>query len=83
MQITSLAEQKVKAKLSAMAADPERGPLFAMKYMSPLTLSEQCLMTEWVGHGKIEKNYIKILFPELYAYLLPSSVKTESQRLDK
>ena len=77
VQITSLAEQKVKAKLSAMAADPERGPLFAMKYMSPLTLSEQCLMTEWVGHGKIEKNYIKILFPELYAYLLPSSVKTE------
>ena len=77
VQITSLAEQKVKAKLSAMAADPERGPLFAMKYMSPLTLSEQCLMTEWVGHGKIEKNYIKILFPELYAYLLPSSVQTE------
>ena len=34
-------------------------------------------MTEWVGHGKIEKNDIKILFPELYAYLLPSSVQTE------
>ena len=77
VQITSLAEQKVKAKLSAMAADPERGPLFAMKYMSPLTLSEQCLMIEWVGQGKIEKNYIKILFPELYAYLLPSNIQTE------
>lgn len=74
--IKSLAEQKVKAKLSAMAADPERGPLFAMKYMSPLTLSEQCLMVEWVGQGKIEKNDIKNLFPELYAYLLPSSIKT-------
>ena len=77
VQITSLAEQQVKAKLSAMAADPERGPLFAMKYMSPLTLSEQCLMTEWVGQGRIEKDYIKILFPELYAYLLPSCVQTE------
>lgn len=77
VQITSLAEQKVRAKLSAMAADPERGPLFAMKYMSPLTLSEQCLMTEWVGQGKIEKNCIKSLFPELYAYLLPSNVQTE------
>lgn len=77
VQITSLAEQKVKAKLSTMAADPERGPLFAMKYMSPLTLSEQCLMIEWVGQGKIEKNYIKVLFPELYAYLLPSNVQTE------
>ena len=75
VQIKSLAEQKVKAKLSAMAADPERGPLFAMKYMSPLTLSEQCLMVEWVGQGKIEKNDIKNLFPELYAYLLPSSIK--------
>ena len=76
VQIKSLAEQKVKAKLSAMAADPERGPLFAMKYMSPLTLSEQCLMVEWVGQGKVEKNDIKNLFPELYAYLLPSSIKT-------
>lgn len=77
VQITSIAEQKVKAKLDAMAANPERGPLFAMKYMSSLTLSEQCLMTEWVGQGKIEKNCIKNLFPELYAYLLPSSVQTE------
>ncbi len=77
VQITSLAEQKVVANLSAMAADPERGPLFAMKYMSPLTLSEQCLMTEWVGLGKIEKNCIKSLFPELYAYLLPLNVQTE------
>lgn len=76
VQIKSLAEQKVKAKLSAMAADPERGPLFAMKYMSPLTLSEQCLMVEWVGQGKVEKNDINNLFPELYAYLLPSSIKT-------
>lgn len=76
VRIKSLAEQKVKAKLSAMAADPERGPLFAMKYMSPLTLSEQCLMVEWVGQGKVEKNDIKNLFPELYAYLLPSSIKT-------
>ena len=76
VQIKSLAEQKVKAKLSAMAADPERGPLFAMKYMSPLTLSEQCLMVEWVGQGKVEKNDIKNLFPELHAYLLPSSIKT-------
>lgn len=77
VQITSLAERKVKAKLSAMAADPERGPLFAMRYMSPLTLSEKCLMIEWVGQGKIEKNYIKNLFPELYAYLLPSNIQTE------
>lgn len=78
VQIKSLAEQKVGAKLAAMAADPERGPLFAMKYMSPLTLSEQCLMVEWVGQKKIDKNDIKSLFPELYAYLQPLNVQTES-----
>ena len=78
VRLTSLAEQKVKARLSAMAADPERGPLFAMKYMSPLTLSEQSLMVEWVGQGKVEKNSIKALFPELYAYLTPPSVQAES-----
>lgn len=78
VQITSLAEQKVKAKLAAMAVDPERGPLFAMKYMSPLTLSEQCLMVEWVGQGKIEKNSIRALFPELHDYLLPFNVQMDN-----
>lgn len=78
VKITSLAEQKLKAKLSAMAADPERGPLFAMKYMSPLTLSEQGLMIEWVGQGKIVKNYIETLYPELYNYLALPNVHTEN-----
>ena len=77
VQITGLAEQELKAKLSAMAADPERGPLYAMKYMSPLTLSDQCLMIEWVGQGKIEKNYIKTLYPELYNYLALPNIQTE------
>ena len=78
VQITSWAEQKVKAKLEAMAADPERGSTFAMKYMSPLTLAEQCLMVEWVGQGKIGKDDIKIIFPELYAYLSPLCVQAEN-----
>lgn len=78
VQITALAEQELKAKLSAMAADPERGPLYAMKYMTPLTFSEQCLMIEWVGQGRIEKNYIKTLYPELYNYLTLPNVQTEN-----
>lgn len=78
VQITSLAEQKIKAKLLAMAADPERGYLFAMRYMSPLTLAEQNLMVEWVGQTKIEKNYIKELSPDLYAYLMPSNIQMEN-----
>lgn len=78
VQITSLAEQKIKAKLSAMAADPERGTLSAMKYMSPLTSSEQCLMIEWIGQSRIEKNDIKSLFPQLFAYLAPSNLQTDN-----
>ena len=78
VQITELAEQKVKAKLAAMAADPGRGPLLAMRYMSPLTLSEQCLMIDWVGQGKIDKEDVRKLFPELYAYLEQSLLQTDN-----
>ena len=78
VQITSLAELKVKAKLTAMAADPERGPLYAMKFMSPLTLSEQCLMIEWVGQAKIDKNDVKALFQELFEYLAMPNIQTEN-----
>ena len=78
VQITSLAEQRIKAKLSAMAVDPECGPLYAMKYMSPLTSSEMCLMVEWVGQAKIDKNDIKVLYPELYNYLMPANIQTDS-----
>ena len=67
VQITHLAEQKVKAKLMAMAADPERGCYYAMKYMTSLTLSEQYLMTEWVGQGKIDVKDIQTLMPSLYS----------------
>lgn len=69
VQITDLAERKVKAKLTAMAADPERGYHCAMKYISPLTLSEQCLMIEWVGNGQVDKSQVKSLYPSLYDYL--------------
>lgn len=78
VRITDLAEKKVKAKLAAMAVDPERGPLFAMKFMSPLTLSEQSLMVEWVGQGKVEKHYIKTLFSDLYDYLQPFAVQSDN-----
>lgn len=69
IQITDISERKVKAKLTAMAADPQRGYYCAMKYMSPLTLSEQCLMIEWVGKGHVDKSQIKSLYPSFYDYL--------------
>ena len=68
VQITEWAERKVKAKLMAIAADPERGHFFAMKYMSPLTISEKCLMIEWLGQGNIQREMVKDLFASLYDY---------------
>lgn len=68
VQITEWAEKKVKAKLMAIAADPERGHFLAMKYMSPLTISEKCLMIEWLGQGNIQREMVKELFPSLYDY---------------
>lgn len=75
VQITHLAEQRVKAKLLAMAADPERGCYYAMKYMTSLTLSEQYLMTEWVGQGRIDVKDIQTLMPSLCSYLAPLSIQ--------
>lgn len=68
VQITEWAERKVKAKLMAIAADPERGHFLAMKYISPLTISEKCLMIEWLGEGNIQREMVKDLFPSLYDY---------------
>lgn len=75
VQITQLAEQKVKAKLMAMASDPEHGCHYAMKYMTSLTLSEQYLMTEWVGQGKIDVKDLQTLMPSLCSYLEPLGVQ--------
>lgn len=68
VQTTEWAERKVKAKLMAIAADPERGHFLAMKYISPLTISEKCLMIEWLGKGYIEREMVKDIFPSLYDY---------------
>lgn len=68
ISITELAEQQVRAKLSAIAADPTRGYYYAMKFMSPLTHSERALMIEWLGKGEIKREELKTLYPLLYHY---------------
>lgn len=68
IQVTELTETKVKAKLMAMAASPERGYYAAMQYITPLTRSERSLMIEWLGKGFIQREQTKRLFPRLYAY---------------
>lgn len=81
VQITEVAEQKVKAKLKAIAADPARGYYHAMKYMSPLTCSELALMVEWLGREKIERESIKTLFPSLYCYMAQTKLNLDVQNL--
>lgn len=77
INITDLAERKLKAKLGAMAADPMRGVYVAMKYMTPLTVSEHELIINWLGQGKIERKDIKSLFPNLYYYTEPFSLQVD------
>ena len=67
-QITEMAERKVKAKLMAIATNPERGHYSAMKYMTPLTRSERTLMVEWLGMGYIRREDVGRFFPSLYDY---------------
>lgn len=79
IKITDMAERKLKAKLAAMAADPLRGVYVAMKYMTPLTLSEQELIITWLGQEKIERKEIKSLFPNLYYYTEPFSLQVDKE----
>jgi len=81
VMITDMAEQKVKAKLKAIAADPARGYYQAMKYISPLTKSELALMVEWLGNEKIERESIKALFPQLYDYTGTMKLNVEAQNI--
>lgn len=81
IQITEVAEQQVCAKLKAIAADPERGCYYAMKYISPITLSEKKLLITWLGERKIARENVKDLFPELYDYTQPFSLQMSDGNL--
>lgn len=81
IQITEVSEQQVCAKLKAIAADPERGCYYAMKYISPITLSEKKLLITWLGERKIARESVKDIFPELYDYTQPFSLQMSDVNL--
>ena len=81
IQITEVSEQQVCAKLKAIAADPERGCYYAMKYISPITLSEKKLLITWLGERKIARENVKDIFPELYDYTQPFSLQMSDVNL--
>ena len=77
IKITDLATKKLGAKLSAIAATPEsRGYYLAVKLLTPLTDVELQLCIEWVSRGKIHRDEIKAIFPQLYYYLEPLSLNS-------
>ena len=77
IKITDLAANKLSAKLSAIAASPESGGYYlAVKLLTPLTDAELQLCIEWVSRGKIHRDEIKAIFPQLYYYLEPLSLNS-------
>lgn len=73
--ITDIARTKLKAKLSAIAATPEKGGYYqAVKLLTPLTNAEKQLALEWVAKNKVRADEIKDVFPGLYHYLQPMSL---------
>lgn len=77
VKITDFATDKLRAKLSAIAASPESGGYYlAVKLLTPLTDAELQLCIEWVSRGKIHRDEIKAIFPQLYYYLEPLSLNS-------
>lgn len=77
IKITDLAANKLIAKLSAIATSPESGGYYlAVKLLTPLTDVELQLCIEWVSQGKVHRDEIKDIFPQLYYYLEPLSLNS-------
>ena len=77
VKIKDFATDKLRAKLSAIAASPESGGYYlAVKLLTPLTDAELQLCIEWVSRGKIHCDEIKAIFPQLYYYLEPLSLNS-------
>lgn len=49
----------------------------ALPFLSNLTFAEKDLIVTWYGSGKITKDDIKIVYPDLYNYLLPTVTSTD------
>lgn len=76
--ITEQAEQKLRAKLKAIASDPERGYYTAVRLLTPLTDADRQLAIEWLGAGKIQRHDIEKIFPALYDYMTPLNIQSEA-----
>ncbi len=71
------AENFVKARLKAIAADPEKGYYVAAKLLTSSTASEIDLTIEWFGSGRINQNEVKDIYPQIIDYCQPLTVQSE------
>lgn len=77
VNITEMAQNKLKAKLSAIAVSPDQGGQYqAVKLLTPLTDVEKHLAIDWVAKGKIRPDEIKEVFPGLFHYLEPMHINS-------
>ena len=70
-KITEQAELRLRSKLIEIAENPEYGYIEALKYITSFTEAEKQLLVAWLGEGKIGRENIKTLLPDLYAYTAP------------
>lgn len=70
-KLTEQAEARLRDKLIEIAESPECGYTEALKYITPLTNAEKQLLVTWLGQGKIDRENVKTLSPDLYAYTSP------------
>lgn len=74
IKLTAEAEQRINAKLKAIATNPELGIYTALKLLTSLSESERKLIVEWVGLGKIQPSQVQKIFPDLFYYLKPMNL---------
>ncbi len=68
VQLTEEAENRLKAKLKAIAVNPEQGMVTVLQLLTSLTESEKELMVQWVGEKRIRPEDIAKIYPDLYHY---------------
>lgn len=54
----------------------KHGVLSALPYVSCMSTEEKALIIEWYSAGKIDKEQLKSLYPDLYYYLQPTIAET-------
>ena len=55
------------------------GILTAIKYLGTHTFEERCLIVEWYKEGKLNKEQLRELYPDLYYYLGKTIVSAEEE----